>query len=95
MKSNNGILDSKELEKRAKFWNKKTFRTFSKRELEHDSRNMQRLLAAMMEFTKEEVQDIRISRTWYKVGSPENVIKSAWEKDYEHALSILPKYKEC
>ena len=36
MKSNNGILDSKELEKRTKFWNKKTFRAITKSELERE-----------------------------------------------------------
>lgn len=32
MKSNNGILTEKELQERTKFWNKKQFRTWSKKE---------------------------------------------------------------
>lgn len=34
MKSNNGILTEKEIQSRTKFWNKKQFRTWSKKELE-------------------------------------------------------------
>ena len=94
MKSNNGILDSKELEKRTKFWNKKTFRTFSKRELEGRSNKMQKLLAAMMGFTKDEMLDIRSSREYNTKGSPEHIIKTVWYEDFEYALTILPKVKQ-
>ena len=94
MKSNNGILDSKELEKRTKFWNKKTFRTFSKGELDKSSNKMQKLLAATAGFTKDEIQSIRNNRTRYTNGSPEQLIKGAWARDFEYCLSILPKFKK-
>ena len=44
MKSNNGILTEKEIQARTKFWNKKQFRTWSKKELERTSTDMQKLL---------------------------------------------------
>ena len=92
MKSNNGILDSKELEKRTKFWNKKTFRAFTKRELEVRSNKMQKLLSAMQGFTVEELNEIRY-KPWvgYKLGSLENVIRNASKRDFEYAISIAPK----
>lgn len=92
MKSNNGILDSKELEKRTKFWDKKTFREFTKSELNRDSKSMQTLLSAMQGFTVEELNEIRY-KPWamYKQGSSENVIRSASKRDFEYAISIAPK----
>ena len=92
MKSNNGILDSKELEKRTKFWNKKTFRTFTKRELEVRSNKMQKLLSAMQGFTVEELNEIRY-KPWvgYERGSLEDVIRNASKRDFEYAISIAPK----
>ncbi|WAX10500.1 hypothetical protein BV200P1_00049 [Phocaeicola phage BV200P1] len=92
MKSNNGILDSKELEKRTKFWNKKTFRTFTQKELNRDSLKMQKLLSAMQGFTVEELNEIRY-KPWavYKQGSSEDVIRSASKRDFEYAISIAPK----
>ena len=92
MKSNNGILDSKELEKRTKFWNKKTFRTFTKSELEAGSNKMQKLLSAMQAFTVEELNEIRY-KPWavYERGSSENVIRNASKLDFEYAISIAPK----
>ena len=92
MKSNNGILDSKELEKRTKFWNKKTFRTFTKSELEAGSNKMQKLLSAMQAFTVEELNEIRY-KPWavYERGSSEKVIRNASKRDFEYAISIAPK----
>ena len=60
MKSDNGILDSKELEKRTKFWNKKTFRTFTKKELNRDSLKIQNVLAAIKDLTLEEIKTQQI-----------------------------------
>ena len=92
MKSNNGILDSKELEQRTKFWNKKTFRTFTQKELNGDSNSMQKLLSAMQGFTVEELNEIRYT-PWvvYKQGSSESVIRNASKRDFEYAISIAPK----
>ena len=47
MKSNNGILTEKEIQARTKFWNKKQFRTWTNKELERTSTDMQKLLAAL------------------------------------------------
>lgn len=94
MKSNNGILDSKELEKRTKFWNKKTFRAFSKRELESRSNKMQKLLAALKFFTKEEVQNIHGLRNAPPHRTAYYTVWSASNRDLEFAISILPKFKK-
>ena len=40
MRSNNGILTEKEIQERTKFWSKKQFRTWSKKELERTSKDM-------------------------------------------------------
>lgn len=61
MKSNNGILTEKEIQLRTKFWNKKQFRTWSKKELERTSTDMQKLLAAIKEFSVDEIKAIRNS----------------------------------
>lgn len=61
MKSNNGILTEKEIQLRTKFWNKKQFRTWSKKELERTSKDMQNLLVALKEFSMDEIKDIRNS----------------------------------
>lgn len=42
-KFNQGTLSNEELGKRTRFWNKKQFRTWSKKELERSSKNMQAL----------------------------------------------------
>ena len=45
-KSNQGEMSNEELAAREKVWGKKQFRTWSKKEIERDSNNMQALLAA-------------------------------------------------
>ena len=89
MKSNNGILDSKELEKRTKFWNKKTFRTFSKRELESSSRNTQKLLAAIKDLTLEEIKAEHAKPILHGVSV--STLQVAYWKNIEYAISIAPK----
>ena len=42
MKSNNGILTEKEIQARTKFWNKKQFHTWTNKELERTSTDMQK-----------------------------------------------------
>lgn len=59
MKSNNGILTEKEIQARTKFWNKKQFRTWGKKELERTSKDMQNLLVALKEFSMDEIEAIR------------------------------------
>ena len=89
MKSNNGILDSKELEKRTKFWNKKTFRTFAQKELNRDSLKIQTVLAAIKDLTLEEIKAERNKPRQYGV-SVSTLQVTSWE-NIEYAISIAPK----
>ena len=59
MKSNNGILTEKEIQERTKFWNKKQFRTWSNKELERTSTDMQKLLVAIKGFSMDEIETLR------------------------------------
>ena len=102
MKSNNGILTEKEIQARTKFWNKEQFRTWSKKELERTSTDMQKLLAALKEFSMDEIEAIRNSdvdnfrayvggfRTHGK-DDPKCIICMAGQKDLDYAISIAPK----
>ena len=87
MKSNNGILDSKELEQRTKFWNKKTFRTFTKKELNRDSLKIQNVLAAIKDLTLEEIKTQHKISIRYSGG----VLQSTSWENIEYAISIAPK----
>ena len=102
MKSNNGILTEKEIQLRTKFWNKKQFRTWSKKELERTSTDMQKLLAAIKEFSMDEIKDIRNSDVYsfrayvggfrtHGKNDPKCVICMAGQKDLAYAISIAPK----
>ena len=96
MKSNNGILTEKEIQERTKFWNKKQFRTWSKKELERTSTNMQKLLVAIKGFSADEIKAIRALnehriRTYYKSGSKYYIIRWSDQSDLDYAISIAPK----
>lgn len=102
MKSNNGILTEKEIQLRTKFWNKKQFRTWSKKELEVTSTDMQKLLVAIKDFSLDEIKDIKkiekyglkayvYSLKAYGRESPEYKICMADRRDLEYAISIAPK----
>ena len=102
MKSNNGILTEKEIQERTKFWNRKQFRTWSKKELERTSKDMQKLLVAIRGFSMGEIEAIRNSdvdnfrayvggfRTHGKDG-PKCIICMADQRDLDYAISIAPK----
>ena len=95
MKSNNGILTEKEIQERTKFWNKKQFRTWSKKELERTSTDMQKLLAALKVFSMDEIKAIRkLGRydfdSYYKKG-PQYIVRWADQRDLDYAISIAPK----
>ena len=89
MKSENGILDNKELEKRTKFWNKKTFRTFTQKELNRDSLKIQAVLAAIKDLTLEEIkaESNKSRRYVYHISTLQS---TSWET-IEYAISIAPK----
>jgi hypothetical protein len=102
MKSNNGILTEKEIQERTKFWNKKQFRTWSKKELERTSTDMQKLLAAIKEFSADEIKTIRNSdvdnfRAYaysfraYRKNDTKCIVCMAAQKDIDYAISIAPK----
>ena len=94
-KFNQGEMSNEELAKLTKFWNKKQFRTWSKKEIERDSNNMQALLAALKETTASELASILKMNSYgimkYPVKSKEYIIWTANKKDLDYALSIAPK----
>lgn len=95
MKSNNGILTEKEIQARTKFWNKKQFRTWSKKELERTSTDMQKLLAAIKRFSMDEIETIRNSDMYgiraYGKNDPKYIVRMAFREDLDYAISIAPK----
>lgn len=95
MKSNNGILTEKEIQARTKFWNKKQFRTWTNKELERTSTDMQKLLVALKEFSMDEIKAIRkLYRNKYRgynERDPEYIVRWADQKDLDYAISIAPK----
>ena len=95
MKSNNGILTEKEIQLRTKFWNKKQFRTWSNKELEVTSTDMQKLLVAIRGFSMDEIEAIRKLNTFsvraYRKNDPEFIVWLAYQKDLDYAISIAPK----
>ena len=95
MKSNNGILTEKEIQERTKFWNKKQFRTWSKKELERTSKDMQNLLVAIKEFSMDEIKAIKKlnSYSFRACGKedPKFIVWLAYQKDLDYAISIAPK----
>lgn len=95
MKSNNGILTEKEIQARARFWNKEQFRTWTKKELERTSKDMQRLMVAIKEFSMDEIKAIRNSDVdgirAYGKNDPKCIVCMASQKDLDYAISIAPK----
>lgn len=95
MKSNNGILTEKEIQARTKFWNKKQFRTWSKKELERTSKDMQNLLVALKEFSMDEIKAIRKLNVYnfraYGKNDPKIIVYLADRRDLDYAISIAPK----
>lgn len=95
MKSNNGILTEKEIQARTKFCSKKQFRTWTKKELERSSTDMQKLLVALKEFSMDEIEAIRKlnSYSFRECGKndPRFIVCRACQKDLDYAISIAPK----
>lgn len=94
-KFNQGAMSNEELDKLTKFWNKKQFRTWSKKEIERSSKNMQALLSALKETTTSGLKTILKMNSYeimkYPVKSKEYIIWMANKKDLDYALSIAPK----
>ena len=93
MKSNNGILTEEEIQARTKFWNKKQFRTWTKKELDRTSTDMQKLLAALKEFSMDEIKVIRaLDRySFNDKNDPKRIVRWANRRDLDYAISIAPK----
>lgn len=94
-KFNQGTRSNEELDKLTKFWNKKQFRTWSEKEIERSSKNMQALLSALKETTASELKTILKMNSYeimkYPVKSKEYIIWTTNKKDLDYALSIAPK----
>lgn len=90
MKSNQGIIDDKEMAARRRFWNKKGFfGEPTKKQLERDSMKMQKLVIALKARSFERVMKIRTS-IWTNNFSPEaRLIRNASESDINHAISTF------
>lgn len=95
MKSNNGILTQEEIQARTRFWSKKQFRTWSKKELERTSTDMQKLLVAIKGFRMDEIETIRKADVYnfrtYRKNDPKCIVCMAAQKDIDYAISIAPK----
>ena len=99
MKSNQGIMDDKEMAARRRCWNKKGFfEEPARKQLERDSMKMQRLVKALKTFYLEEVKEIRAKRSAprYLAGRftrvPPKDIYTVWnasESDINHAISTF------
>ena len=92
MKSNQGILDDKEMAARRRFWNKKGFfGEPTKKQIERDSMKMQKLVKALKTFSSlGEVEEIRAER-WpgeYFTRDMYTVWR-ADESDFNHAISTF------
>ena len=87
MKTNKGILSDEELKERAGFWNKKQFRTWTKKEMNRDAANMQKILAAIKDLTVEEI--------YAEAKRYRGALGWAHPKDLEYAISIAPKTFKC
>ena len=94
-KFDQGTMINEELDELTKFWNKKKFRTWSKKGIERSSMNMQALLLALKETTASELKTILKMNSYeimnYPVKSKEYIIWTANKKDLDYALSIAPK----
>lgn len=96
MKYEQGELTEADIKARRRFWNKKgLFGEPEKKELERSSLKMQKLLAAMKDCTREEIERIiRISpytRRFQYLSKERTIIWQACEEDIEYALQIAPK----
>lgn len=95
MKSNNGILTEKEIQARTKFWNKKQFRTWTNKELERTSTDMQKLLAAIKGFSMDEIEAIKKLNSYSfracRKNDPKFIVWVADQRDLDYAISIAPK----
>lgn len=96
MKYEQGELTEADIKARRRFWNKRGFfGEPKKKELERSSLKMQKLLAAMKDCTRDEIERIKrvspYTRRFQHLGKEQEIIWQASEKDLEYALRIAPK----
>lgn len=96
MKYEQGELTEADIKARRRFWNKRGFfGEPTKKELERSSRKMQKLLAAIKDCTRDEIQQIRkispYTRSSQYLDKERIIIWGATEEDLEYALRIAPK----
>ena len=87
MKTNKGILSDEELKERAGFWNKKQFRTWTKKEMNRDAAKMQKILATIKDLTVEEI--------YAELKKYRGSLSGVYMEDIEYAISIAPKTFKC
>lgn len=96
MKYEQGELTEADIKARRRFWNKRGFfGEPTKKELERSSRKMQKLLAAIKDCTRDEIEQIRkispYTRRFQYLDKERIIIWKATEEDLEYALRIAPK----
>ena len=96
MKYEQGILTEADIKARRRFWNKRGFfGEPKKKELERSSREMQKLLAAMKDRTREEIERViktsSHTRSFQYLDREETILWRASKEDLEYALRIAPK----
>ena len=99
MKSNQGILDEKEMAARLRFWNKRGFfGEPTKKQIERSSMKMQKLVKALKTFSLEEVKKIRATKStpYYLVRRITGeftkdmlTVLNASESDFNYAISTF------
>lgn len=94
MKSNQGIIDDKEMMARRRFWNKKGFfGEPTKKQIERSSMKMQKLVKALKAFPFERVMEIRTA-IWTNDFSPDmHTVRNASESDFNHAISTFKIFR--
>lgn len=96
MKYEQGELTEADIKARRRFWNKRGFfGEPKKKELERSSRKMQKLLAAIKDCTRDEIEQIRkispYTRRFRFLDKQQTIIWEASREDLEYALRIAPK----
>lgn len=96
MKYEQGDLTEADIKARRRFWNKRGFfGAPKKKEIERSSLEMQKLLAAMKDCTREEITRIRKTsphtRSFQYLDKERGIIWRASKEDIEYALRIAPR----
>lgn len=96
MKYEQGELTEADIKARRRFWNKKGFfGDPTKKELEKSSKKVQKLLAAIKDCTRDEIEQIRkispYTRRFKFLDKQQTIIWEAPREDIEYALRIAPK----